>query len=341
MNDDFSPIEYSWNWNASHGRPSIRYSVELVGGDAGSSKDPYNQQATLDFYYQLRRDSPTFNWDLFDILHKALHDPDAAPVITPTDRASPSSLFLAFELSSQINTKAYFLPVRAAQRGIPPMTVLTDAVQTMQENGYSLGGIETLLHYTRTTTQGTQLHILAAAIDLVASSDSRFKIYMRSPCTSFAAVCESLTLGSALPPLTATARTNLKDLWRLSLGLAPDFSEDQDLQSRRHETAGVLYYFDLELQGERIKPKLYIPLKHYASSDAAAAQGLGAYLESRGQGEWFSNYIGALRKSCAHRSLDADRGAQTYLGVSIQKDGSLALCSYINGEAYHPIRRGL
>jgi DMATS type aromatic prenyltransferase len=147
-----------------------------------------------------------------------------------------------------------------------------------------------------------------------------------------------MTLGNTLNFLTESARANLKDLWQLALGLDPHFSEDDDLPAKHHQTSGILYNFDIKLRGSFVQPKLYIPVKHYATDDASVAIGLGAYLQSRGQDAYFPNYMRALEKTCMHRSLDTDSGFQTYIGTGVQKDGSLALCSYINGEVYHPSR---
>jgi DMATS type aromatic prenyltransferase len=147
-----------------------------------------------------------------------------------------------------------------------------------------------------------------------------------------------MTLGYTLDFLTESARGNLKDLWQLTLGLDPCFSEDDGLPVKHHQTSGVLYNFDIKLCGSSVQPKLYIPIKHYATNDASAAKGLGTYLQARGQDAYFVNYMRALQRICTHRSLDAESGYQTYIGTGVQMDGSLALCSYINGEVYHPRR---
>ncbi|KAF1949521.1 aromatic prenyltransferase [Byssothecium circinans] len=340
MTDDFSPLEYSWNWDTRQSGPRIRYSVELVGVNAGASIDPYNQQSTIELCDQLRRDLPGTDWTLFNIMRTAFYDPNATITnMTPeeNDRSSPSSLFLAFELGRHIATKAYFLPVKAEQRGISRVVVLDEAIELLRKSGYPCVGYEQLKRF-MVTEQGSMLQVILVAIDCIGSEESRFKIYLRSPHTSFASVCEMMTLGSTLDSLPAMARTNLKDLWRLTLGLSPNFSEADNLRPNRHETAGILYYFDIKLRGSSLQPKLYIPVKHYATNDASAAHGLGMYLKSRGQDTYFPNYMRALQRTCTHRSLDADSGYQTYIGTSVQRDGSLSLCSYISGEAYYTNR---
>ena len=52
MTDDFSPLEYSWIWDAK-GHPKIRYSIEAIGPDAGTAIDPFNRVQTMRLVNQL------------------------------------------------------------------------------------------------------------------------------------------------------------------------------------------------------------------------------------------------------------------------------------------------
>ncbi|ORY06409.1 tryptophan dimethylallyltransferase-domain-containing protein [Clohesyomyces aquaticus] len=148
-----------------------------------------------------------------------------------------------------------------------------------------------------------------------------------------------MTVGGAIDPLSSTVRSELKQLWGQTLGLDPEFAETEDLKCNKHETAGVLYNFDIKPRGTSIEPKLYVPVKHLANNDYDAALGLKGFLAARGRDRYFANYMRALERSCTHRSLKDGRGIQTYIGTGIQKDGSLSLCSYLNQEVYHPNRR--
>jgi DMATS type aromatic prenyltransferase len=340
MTDDFSPLEYSWNWDTPASGPKVRYSVELVGPNAGNSIDPFNQTSTVDLSRRLRRQLPGMDLTLFEIMRTTFYDEEGMSISAERNsdyQSSPSSLFLAFELGGSIAAKAYFVPVKAEQYGISRLTVLSEAVYTLRARGYPCMGFERILAF-MDTQQGSKLHVVGVAIDCTDSTDSRFKVYLRSPETSFLSVCDMMNLGGTLDVLTPTARAELKQLWRLTLGLAPDFVESDELISTTHETAGVLYNFDIKLRGSSLQPKLYIPVKHYAANDAAAARGLGSYLQERGRYAYFPNYVNALQRTCLHRSLEDENGYQTYIGTGIQKNGSLSLCSYLNGEVYHPKR---
>lgn len=345
MCDDFSPLEYSWNWSGNKdGSPKIRYSVELTGPKAGTASDPYNRSETLELCTQLRKDLPKADWKLFDIMCDAFYDKtnninntsseDLGPATQNPNASSPSSLFLAFELGSNIATKAYFMPTKSIQTSIPPLALLDDAITQLRANGYACGGYEQLLRFL-STPAGSALDLVIVAIDCFESTASRFKIYMRSPHTSFSNVISTLSMGGTLDNITPTAQKNLKELWYSTLALPLSHSENAELPQQNHQTSGVLYNFDLSLSGSGIQPKLYIPLKHYAPNDAVAAQGLGGYLSKRGMAEWVGRYMGVLEECCAHRGLAAGRGCQTYVGVSVKADGELGVCSYVNGEVYY------
>jgi hypothetical protein len=382
MTDDFSPLEYSWNWDTTKKGPKIRYAVEAIGPDAGTPKDPFNQNSTLELCEQLRSALPGTNFTLLDILRDSFHDSgvqggEQQRPLTPisywrklkgqlrgaskrkrlsssassseksthsvsedVNHSSSSSIFLAFELGSNIATKAYFVPVKAEQHGISRLEVLTGAIETLRKYGYPFEAYDKLLQFSR-TSQGAKLDIIGLAIDCVEPEASRFKIYVRSPESSFQSVCEMMTLGGMIDSLSSTARSELKDLWWSTLGLDVGFSETEGLKCEKHETAGVLYNFDIKPRGTSVDPKLYVPVRHFASNDYNAAMGLKDYLAARGRDRYFSNYMRALEKSCTHRSLRDGCGFQTYIGTGVQKDGSLALCSYMNQEVYHPNRRRL
>ncbi|KAH7120511.1 aromatic prenyltransferase, partial [Dactylonectria macrodidyma] len=54
MTDDFSPIEYSWKWpSSSSDSLNVRLSMEIIGPDAGTAFDPYNQSSTIQLLNRL------------------------------------------------------------------------------------------------------------------------------------------------------------------------------------------------------------------------------------------------------------------------------------------------
>jgi DMATS type aromatic prenyltransferase len=328
MTDDFSPLEYSWNWDTPKGPPKVRYSAEPVGSISGTFEDPFNQVPTLRLQNQLSRDYPNINWGWFNIIRDTfcdLRDRTTETAKGTVEIEPQSSVFLAFELGHEINAKAYFIPVKAEQRGISRFSILTESVERLRKEGYPFPAYDYLLDFIN-KRQGPELEVVGVAIDLVHPDDS-----------SFQSVCEWMTLGRG-SQLPEKSRQELKDLWRLTLGLEDTYPEKRDLPGIKHYTAGVLYNFDIQAKKPIPQTKLYVPVKHYASNDLVAAHGLGTFLQSRGKARYFPRYMRALERTCTHRALSDGRGFQTYIGTGFAKDGSLSLCSYLNGEVYHPRR---
>lgn len=342
MTDDFSPLEYSWNWDSPTAPPKIRYSIEAIGPLAGNESDPFNQASAIDLCGELDTICPKIDWKLFKMFQGAFCEtsqPRRDDRSSIKDYSSSSSIFLAFELGAAIATKAYFVPVKAEQRGVSRLSVLTEAIQSLKNQYGGFDAYEKFLEFT-TTAQGSKFEIIGVAIDCVTPEKSRLKVYVRSPETSFHSVCEVLSLGGRLNAMSTKHHEETKELWWRTLGLSESFSESDELEHKSLQTAGVLYNFDIKAGDDLPQPKLYVPLKQYAQNDLDAAQGLGEFLKRRGKDRFVGNYISALKRSCLHRELKDGLGFQTYIGVGFQKDGSLALCSYWNGEVYHPNRLG-
>lgn len=339
MTDDFSPLEYSWNWDTPTAPPKIRYSVEVIGPNAGTARDPFNQAQTLKLQKQLSRGYPHMNWEWYDIIQQTFCDLEEGTTEAAEGTAElkpQSSVFLAFELGNEINAKAYFIPVKAEQHGISRFAVLTESVERLRKKGYPLPAYDYLMGFIH-KHQGPELEVVGIAIDLVHPDLSRFKIYLRTPETSFQSVCEWMLLGRS-DKLPENSHQELKDLWRFTLGVDEAYPEERELPGNDHYTAGVLYNFDIQATKAVPQAKLYVPVKHYARNDLEAAHGLGTFLQARGRARYFPQYMRALERTCTHRSLADGKGFQTYIGTGFARDGSLALCSYLNGEVYHPRR---
>ena len=312
MTDDFSPIEYSWNWRTGSEPPEITYSIEAIGTEAGMISDPFNQKMTLDLVDELQRKLPHADWTWFNILRESFqtnHSPAEDFKSTklpskPPGHSSQSSIFLAFEMQRgrSIVPKAYLVPVRALATGEPPLFVVSEGIASLAGTDHTLNSNFTayshLLHFLTTHPEGRLLSVLFVAVDCVpAPKQPRLKIYLRSPRTSFASVCTILSMGGTLSHLTHsqqhdnTAINNndpiqdFHDLFHSLLSLDP--SEERPIcnKSPAPETEGMLYYFDVAPSSPMPKPKIYIPVKHYARSEKAAMLALKQWLERRGQGK--------------------------------------------------------
>jgi DMATS type aromatic prenyltransferase len=313
--------------------------VEAIGRLAGSSFDPVNQISTLELRHDLAKHNPQTDWTLFDFLQNSFYDKKQGLQLRlkSSEGSSPTSIMMAFALDREIATKAYFFPLNAEQRNITRLQFLKEIMGQLRTEKISLSGFDHLLGFLK-TPQGITCNIICLAIDCVQPGRSRYKIYVRSPETSFERVWDMMTMGGRLKGLGNTSRANLKDLWRLTLGLDEDFNERAPLPGKAHATAGVLYYYDIKAGDEAPESKVYVPVRHYAANDRDIINGLGEYLRTRGLDDYLPNFIRALEATCSHRRLDEGAGFQTYVGCCIGKGGTLQLCSYINPEIYHPKR---
>ena len=351
MTDDFSPIEYSWNWGTGSKPPDVRYSIEAIGPEAGTLSDPFNQKMTLDLVDELRSKLPHADWTWFNILRESFQI-NSSPVgaFRPTElpskppgHSSQSSVFLAFELQRgrSIVPKAYLVPVRALSTGESPLSVVSEGIASLAATDHTLNSNFTayshLLHFLTTHPEGRLLSVLFVAVDCVpAPKQSRLKIYLRSPRTSFASVCAVLSMGGTLSHLTpsqehdSTAIDNndpiqdFHDLFHSLLSLDPSERPICN-KSPAPQTEGMLYYFDVAPNSPMPKPKVYIPVKHYARSENAAMLALRQWLEKRGQGKWCRRFQHVVEK--------IGDGALTYVSLGFE-EGRLNVTSYLGGQNY-------
>jgi 4-O-dimethylallyl-L-tyrosine synthase len=330
MTDDYSPVEYSWKWGGGDSAPEVRYSIEPIGHLAGTARDPLNQKATCEFLTQLHRSGlQGLNLEWFEHFKHALLGPG-----TPAARstvANQSTLFMAFEIcNGPVGVKAYYIPVEAPDNSAGDQ--ISRAIATA--GCPNLEAIDELHRFLRDDTYGQTISPFMLGIDCISPAESRLKIYSRSPITSFDFVKHVMSLGGRRQGLDA-AEKQLRDLWRLTLGLPDDFDADEQLAREAHQTAGVLFYFDVAPKSKLPDVKLYIPVRHYAPSDAVAANGLVQFLQAQGQGAFTSRYLEVLDSLATPDGMSKDKGVQTYITCAYKK-GQLVITSYLNPQFYHP-----
>ena len=337
MTDDFSPLEYSWSWSNQGLPPKIRYSIETIGSTTGSSLDPFNTLSALEAVSRLQPWLPATDWTWFHHFSKELCGGAVTDEVTASKWSSSSpndqsSTFLAFEFQEKsINAKAYFIPVKVAERRQSPLELVCQAIQHLQPPVSP--AFNQLIDFVQDDPENCRLGVVGIAVDCVDPATSRLKFYFRSPRTSFDSVRAVMTLGGRLPAIPDA----LQDLWRLLLGLDPQFLSSEELKPTPHETSGVLYNFDVRGDNLLPEPKVYIPVKHYGANDLAIAEGLACFLKSQGADPFVDNYMRMLKAACPHRSLKSDRGLQTYISCDV-RNGALSLTSYVGAEIYHPAR---
>ncbi|KAI0190592.1 aromatic prenyltransferase [Astrocystis sublimbata] len=327
MTDDCSPIEYSWKWGQGRGSPEIRYGIEAISSYAGTVADPLNQTATCELLFQLKRMNPAIDLTGFEYFRQFFFGTGSGT--SPTAQQKRSSLFLAFEMKSGvIDAKAYFIPVESKRD-----TVDSSIYEAVESLGFSnRSAIQQMKEYLGSNEDAATLKPFMVGIDLTRPANSRLKVYVRSPLSSFQFVSDFMTLGRRRTGFEAE-REQFADLWRLTLCLAPDYPENAGLPANRHSTAGTCFYFDLSPKDESPNVKAYIPVRHYAPSDMEAALGLTRFLDKHGRGEYTRSYLEAVKHLAKGGNADSSGGVQTYISCAY-KGGTLCMTSYLSPQIY-------
>lgn len=341
MTDDFTPIEFSWNWGNAEGRiePKIRFSIEAIGDEAGTPTDPWNQTATIDLVGQLRFILPGLDLQWFDNLSRKLISDNNNDVSAKCLKLQGhrSSLFLAFEFVGRTpKMKVYTLPlVRATKTPQSVSTIISDILSSIAQGKAAWSAAHQLIEFLETGGKNFRLEPLIVAFDCVMPSRSRIKVYARSSDTSLASV-EAVMSMFYEPNNRKTGLGELRQLWRLTFGLDNSFCSGENLPFKPHCTSGILYCFEVRPGHIGITPKVYLPVKHYGRNDLDIAQGLATFLRSRNTDpeQMVESYLQFLHETCTYRSLSSACGLQTYISCSII-NGSLDITSYLSPEIYH------
>lgn len=278
MTDDGNPIELSWDWHTGTKSPTIRFSIEPVGLHAGTPIDPENRYAASEFRQALLRSPVGANFEWYDHFNKQFDC--RGTVDAPAQEGHSSQSFFAFDLADGVITsKAYFFPgFKARATGQMNLTVISQAIVTAPY--CTPDKLKALSIFQEFTTdylkQMPEMDMLA--IDLVDPMASRLKIYFRIRETSFSSVQNTMTLGNRIrTPELVRGLQNLKRLWDAVLE-RNGFPEDAPLPKIGHRTAGILYNVEFHVGSTVPKVKIYIPVRHYASSDKNIMHGLDEYL---------------------------------------------------------------
>lgn len=279
MTDDHHPIELSWDWHTGKQSPTIRFSIEPVGVDAGTLQNPDNQFADEEFRRVMMQSLPNLDKEWLQHFSNALAPESCAGGIM---EGHPSKVFYAFDLGAkEITPKLYLFPgfvARATNQ--TNLEVITKAICTAphcSNTVENLPGLSIFQSFVNDpSTPPLELDMLA--IDLVRPLNSRLKIYFRSRETSFQSIRQTMSLGGRVDNATLQlGLQNLKKLMNLLLE-TQDLPESCSLPGNSHRTAGLLYNVEFRLGGGAPKVKIYIPVRHYARSDETILRGLKEYM---------------------------------------------------------------
>ena len=302
MTDDGTPIEMSWEWGLEDCSPIVRLSIEPIGLAAGTPQDPLNAFAATRLVENVQHISPFTDLRLYHYFSKELLSYNSARgsnnAISAT-AAHQSRSFVAFDFGKTNNMlKVYFIPTfKAKETGQSTLALISEALAKLSKReALQFPAYDLLLDYLQNSPQGSQLEAEMLSVDCVSPASSRIKIYLRSCFTSFSSVRANMTLNGNLKQRGLdNGIIELEKLWKLVLLPAQDLGANEELPHKNHRTAGILYYYEFR-PGQMIPtPRLYIPVRHYGQNDMTVAEGLAAYLGSRGQGEMAGQYLEAMQ----------------------------------------------
>jgi DMATS type aromatic prenyltransferase len=281
MNDDHTPIEFSWSWRTNSQLPILRFGMEVIGSNAGLPSDRYNAHGSLALIARLSEHDPAIHLQWLQHFAKKLL-PEDGPARTLSEYEHPSQIFLALELHISSTLKAYIVPLeRARQLKTTPIELVAQSLRTLPYGTSQLmQSFDLVRQYLETFDADGQPQTEMLAIDCIDPEKARIKIYIRSPRTSFNDVLQKLCLGGRLRRLSNSSIDALRTLWRLTLSLDDAVSDADPLPSCTHRTAGIIYHFDLRIGESLPTCKVYIPVKHYGQDDRKVAAGFQRFLES-------------------------------------------------------------
>ncbi|KAL6713789.1 hypothetical protein ACLMJK_008281 [Lecanora helva] len=337
MTDNYCPNELSWEWGTGAKAPTVRFSIEPIGPQAGTPADPLNKNATSRLVRQYEPLLADASSSLYDHFSNELLSYNYSARDLESE-GHKSRTFVAFELGKEgVMLKAYFMPsFKSAELGQSNWKTITQAIERLPSYSPSaFAGLTTIQNYLNTSRQGPGIQAEIFAIDCIEAEKSRYKIYVRSRETNFNAVKDVMTLGGTVKDSqTEKGLNELEKLWRLTLELPEGFSNSDELPEIGHRTAGILYYFDIKQGSATPGVKVYIPVRHYAKNDLDAAENLASYCEGRGQGQDARKYVEALKGIATESALKNSLGVQTYIGCSVV-GGKLKLISYVTPKVYN------
>lgn len=335
LTDDGTPIEYSWKWNGDDSSiPEVRYAIEAIGPKTGTCSDPYNHAATRDLLGQLAPLLPASDMTWFYKFADALHI-NQFSTATEKLEAPRSTAYIAFEhVAKGIIPKVYFLPATDVELGgAPTFATFARAIRSVVGNTPSLDAV---LEFVSKDSVGITLSPDMLAIDCVDPSTSRVKLYANGPEASLEFILSSLesiisimSLGNRIQNIEKCVE-ELKLLLPLLLGQS---SPSSDSAHPSGLSGRLTYNFDVAPGSELPDIKLYIPVLRLGWSDDDVAAGLAKYLELKGRARHVDGFLKTLGQLKALHVGNKHR-IQTYFAVAFQKDGSLALTSYLNPGIY-------
>lgn len=137
------------------------------------------------------------------------------------------------------------------------------------------------------------------AVDCVASSKNRLKVYARTPLTTLSTIKRFMTLDSAIgSQAISRALEQVSYFWGLLFPGIPDDEQPGVEESRlRHPTSGLLFYYELRGDSLQPLPKVYVPVRHLCKNDEEIVHAMEKLYRKVNNLEAVRKYGGLLRNT--------------------------------------------
>ncbi|KAI0193055.1 aromatic prenyltransferase [Xylaria flabelliformis] len=284
MTDDGTPLELSWNWGTWPDPRNL-----LAGSVFQDDSNRTLPDMRLESFYYLK--------DFFDGRTENETSDDKPWILSRSLRDHNSSIFYAFDLTEAVTTAiVYFSPkYRAESMGKSNLEVILQGIKGLPYcTADNLPALPMFSNFSNDAAS-KELEYEMLAIDLIDPLQWRFKVYFRSRETSFDSLNRIITLGDRIKH--TNMQQGLKDLrclWNAIFGA--NEPSIHPLKENNHRTAGILYNVDLRIGDQYPVAKVYLPVRHYSTSDDSVINSLDEYLNSHQKSSHMTAYSRAMVK---------------------------------------------
>ncbi|KAK0701276.1 aromatic prenyltransferase, partial [Lasiosphaeris hirsuta] len=342
---DGSACELSVNWRERGSGRTVRFTIEATGHEAGTQRDPFNQQETLRLLRGMASGMPDTDMNLGRFEHLVrcffLSNEAAAALLPQLASDTPlSQAWVAFDLvEGKVLAKVYFMPIlKCISTGISTNQLVYDAVRTCNDRygGYD-AAISVFDSYSRSfavpSTRGDPPRIEMLAIDCIDSPESRIKMYLRTSVTSLARAKDAYTLGGRLSgDEVEHGLQALAELWPILFRL----TVDDDIENAQVLPAGSYCGFAVEMKPGRPEPemKMHVPVRKIRGTDAQLCSSLSTWFRRRGHREFAASYRSSLEEAFPSHDLDSTSGTHTFVSFAYTRKTGVYMTMYYSTKIY-------
>lgn len=291
-NDDFSPVELSWDFHIDVS--TVHVGFEPIGQVAGTSQNPFNAIQTESVIHHLLAYDERVKSDLWRHFSKDFTDStekahSVVACMAPNEHMSSNTVSL--DLVGDPLPKVYFYPIVAAisEHEFAGEMVAASLKRLLVDISPALGIIEAYVAEAKVCYGNQFVRLECLSCNAIEPANSRSKLYIRTAHTSLAKTNEIFTLSGRLLGDEVTACLhNLSSFWSL---VFQTHADDAELPPSDHRTAGTIFNFELR-HGESVpRPKVYMPVRHYGGTDLEVAQGISRFLHKIVWSDLASSYV--------------------------------------------------